>query len=431
MNILDLVGIGIGPSNLSIAALLDQIPKVRFEFFDKKPTFSWHPGLMLPNAKMQTSYLKDLVTGVSPTSPYSFLSFLVEKKRFYQFINAEFDAVQRSEFAEYYAWVASKLSHLNFNNEVNEVIFSDQHFRIKTKNATYMSKHICVGTGIAPRIPNFATPFMSDTCFHANDIAIRKPDLTGKDIVIAGGGQTGAEVFLSIFNMTFGKPNSIKWISRRPNLEPLDETPFSNEYFSPEYVKSFFPLEPKRKQAIVDYQKLTSDGISPCTLNDIYRAIYNTVHLNEDRPSFQILPNREIQTLEKSENYSLSSLNNINGNIEEYSADTVILCTGFKSVLPNVLDGLKESFEYDPFGNVALDHSYQVKWDGSESNTIYAVNAGRFSHGIADSQTSLMCWRSGRIINNLLGRDYFDIEHEPRVINWTNQSAEVSKIKTA
>lgn len=70
---LDCIGIGLGPFNLSIAALADQDKtQLSTRFLERKPSFSWHPGLLLSDAKMQTSFLKDLVTAIDPTSQYSF-----------------------------------------------------------------------------------------------------------------------------------------------------------------------------------------------------------------------------------------------------------------------------------------------------------------------------------------------------------------------
>ena len=94
---LDLAGIGIGPFNLSLAAQLDSIPTVSARFFERRREFAWHPGMMLPGVEMQTSILKDLVTATNPTSPWSFLAYLVAHRRFYQFLNAEYEAVPRTE----------------------------------------------------------------------------------------------------------------------------------------------------------------------------------------------------------------------------------------------------------------------------------------------------------------------------------------------
>ena len=42
---LDLAGIGIGPSNLSLACLLESVPEVRSRFFERRDAFDWHPGM--------------------------------------------------------------------------------------------------------------------------------------------------------------------------------------------------------------------------------------------------------------------------------------------------------------------------------------------------------------------------------------------------
>src|ERR1700674_92511 len=64
---LDAVGVGVGPFNLSLAALLAPTG-FNARFFDKSADFQWHPGLLLPEATIQVSYLKDLVTLVDPMS---------------------------------------------------------------------------------------------------------------------------------------------------------------------------------------------------------------------------------------------------------------------------------------------------------------------------------------------------------------------------
>jgi lysine N6-hydroxylase len=78
---MDLVGIGIGPANLSLASLLKQHPQIRSRFFDRHADFQWHAGLMLPNASLQVPFLKELVSLVDPTNELSFLQFLATHKR--------------------------------------------------------------------------------------------------------------------------------------------------------------------------------------------------------------------------------------------------------------------------------------------------------------------------------------------------------------
>ena len=77
----DFIGVGTGPFNLSIAALSHQIEELNCLFFDEHPHFSWHPGMLVPDCHMQTVFLKDLVSAVAPTNPYSFVNYLVKHKK--------------------------------------------------------------------------------------------------------------------------------------------------------------------------------------------------------------------------------------------------------------------------------------------------------------------------------------------------------------
>ena len=61
----DLLGVGAGVFNLSLAALLAD-KKINSHFLDKNPSFEWYPGLMFDSAKMQTCCIKDLVSLAEP-----------------------------------------------------------------------------------------------------------------------------------------------------------------------------------------------------------------------------------------------------------------------------------------------------------------------------------------------------------------------------
>ena len=61
---IDIIGVGIGAFNLSLAALL-QKSKAEYKFFDQKKEFGWHKGMLLENAKLQVHFLKDLASCVA------------------------------------------------------------------------------------------------------------------------------------------------------------------------------------------------------------------------------------------------------------------------------------------------------------------------------------------------------------------------------
>ena len=81
----DLIGVGIGPFNLSLAALLDSKSSSSILFLDKQPEFAWHSGMLLHQTTLQVPFLADLVSMVDPTSKYSFLNYLKEHDRLHKF----------------------------------------------------------------------------------------------------------------------------------------------------------------------------------------------------------------------------------------------------------------------------------------------------------------------------------------------------------
>src|SRR5260370_41139756 len=95
---LDAVGVGVGPFNLSLAALLAPTG-FKARFFERSAAFQWHPGLLFPEATIQVSYLKDLVTLADPTSPESFTAFLSANKRRYLLINRTEARLRRQKFS--------------------------------------------------------------------------------------------------------------------------------------------------------------------------------------------------------------------------------------------------------------------------------------------------------------------------------------------
>ena len=117
------VGIGVGPANLSLAALMHSHPQITNLFLDKKESFGWHDGQQMPGASIQVSMLKDLVSLSEPTNAFSFLSYLHDQGRIYHYLNAQFEAVPRQEFRNYMEWACQKNKNFVFGQEVRSVVY--------------------------------------------------------------------------------------------------------------------------------------------------------------------------------------------------------------------------------------------------------------------------------------------------------------------
>ena len=81
----DVIGIGLGPFNLGLAALLDSVPEVKSVFLEKKKAFNWHPGMLIDGTTLQVPFFADLVSMADVRSDYSFLRYLEAHNRLYNF----------------------------------------------------------------------------------------------------------------------------------------------------------------------------------------------------------------------------------------------------------------------------------------------------------------------------------------------------------
>jgi lysine N6-hydroxylase len=412
---LDAVGVGAGPFNLSLAALLAPTG-FNARFFDKSPEFEWHPGLLFPEATIQVSYLKDLVTLVDPASQYSFLAFLRAHKRLYRFINRS-QPVSRKEFNQYLQWVAGRLPNVEFAAEVREVAIDAEDFRIQVDNRAVRTKNIVLGTGLVPNIPEWASSHLGDHVFHSNDFLLHPVDAAGRVVAVVGGGQSGAEVVWHLLLDLAHLPAQLVWISHRSNFLPLDESPFTNELFNPGYSDYFFSLTPAQHDTLLAEQKLASDGISQGLLQRIYDRLYDLEFLEAGGRLVRLLPGCEVTGMEHTSAGCDLALRDRWGATRTVRADVIVLGTGSSYALPEALQPLASRMSWNRDG-FPVRADFSIEWDGPPELRIYAQDAARHMRGVADPNLSLMAWRSAIIANSLLGRQVYDVSGESSVFDF-------------
>lgn len=409
----DLLGVGVGPFNLSLASILEKT-KLEYKFFEQKKGFDWHSEILFSDSDMQTSYLKDLTTPVDPTSRHTFLNYLVEKGLFHVFMNTGRTNVTRREFEQYCQWVSSNLeSKLQFDSPVDAVDFDGKSFVLKVKNETYKAKNICIGTGLTPRVPECTVEHLSKTFFHAKSPELKNLNLEGKDVLIIGGGQTGLEIFRNTLNGKWSRAKSVKLVTGRMGLQPLDESPFTNEFFSPNYVEDFFDINSNTKEGLVKAQKYASDGNTPHYLEALYKELYQLRYVEGSNLDFNIYPSRRLSKVENLKGrYRLLMENHFSGGSDEFMADIVILCTGFDVSVPKMIEPMRSKIIFDQDQRFVLNKNFTIKWEGPAENKIFALNFSRHTHGISEPQTSLMAWRSAIVTNTILNEEFYKINNQ-------------------
>jgi lysine N6-hydroxylase len=412
----DVVGVGIGPFNLSVAALLDPFRDLDVRFFEREKEFQWHPGLLFPEANIQVSYLKDLVTPASPTSRYSFLNFLFVTKRLYRFINANFSRVTRMEFNQYLRWVCSQLPTLEFNRKVEAVSFDGQSLVVDLGDELVTTKNVVLGSGLIPKIPECARPYLGKTVVPATRYLKLNLQTAGRRVAVVGGGQTGAEVINHL--LSHDPPRELIWISRRANFLPLDESPFTNELFTPNYSDYFYRLPPEERAALLAEQKLSSDGIAGNLLELIYRRLYELEFLNGHGRAYSLHINHELENMhQQGQGWSLSLRDRVSDHRETVNADLIILCTGSEYRMSPYLEPLSDRLNWE-HGGYRTNDDFSIDWDGPKSLKIYAQNAARHCRGVADPNLSLMAWRSATIVNSVVGECVYNIDDNNSVFEW-------------
>lgn len=400
-----LVGIGAGPANLSLAALLHGDEGQPNLFLDRKPRFTWHDDQLITGATLQVSIFKDLVSLSDPTNRFSFLSYLHEHGRMYHFLNAQFAEVPRTEFRNYLAWAAGTNENVAFSESVERVDF-DGVFRITTDRRQVTADNIAVGVGTVPWVPDFAVPHLGSGHFHVSRFLSHARTMAGRRVAVVGGGQSGAEAFLDLISRPESeRPAWVSWVSRRRNYFPIDDSTFTNDFYMPGYADYFYRLSESKRAELNSAHLLSSDGISESTLRAIYQQLYRIQFIEGDEHRFGLLPNRTVVSADRTGAGDFEVTlrhNDESGQTQCLPVDAVVWATGFRPTPKTFLEPLMSRIEKTN-GEVRVDEDFAVTWDGPPDRNIFMQNAVRGQRGLPDVNLSLNAWRAQRIASRLRG----------------------------
>lgn len=239
----DLVCIGFGPASLAIAiALHDQKIKARVLYIERQRSFVWHGGMLLPNARMQISFLKDLATLRNPRSKFTFVNYLKSKNRLVAFTNLSTFLPLREEYNDYMSWCASHFEQdVLYGQETIGVSPTQnrkgpiQSWQVVSRNvdtnelSTVTAKNVVVAIGGKPRIPPaLSAGGLDGRIVHSSLYSTAVPRIlidTHKayNIAVIGGGQSSAEIFNDLQSRY---PNSyITLFTGASALKPSDDSP--------------------------------------------------------------------------------------------------------------------------------------------------------------------------------------------------------------
>lgn len=418
----NIIGIGIGPFNLGLAALLSTHNDIESVFLERKPEFHWHQGLLLPGTTLQVPFFADLVTMADPSHKLSYLSYLHQQDRLYQFYYYENFQIPRIEYNHYCRWAANQLANCHFGENVTEVTYDQQNdtFRIQSELASgqkkqYVSQNIAIGIGTKPNIPKWLETCHHPLVKHASEFGRLQDKLTKcKNVAIIGSGQSAAECVLALFRSLtpeqVDKGASIRWITQSAGYHPMEYSKLGQECFTPSYMDYFQNLPRNKRREISADQGLLFKGISFTTIADIYDLIYER-SIGGKNPGLLLNPNCKVLSIEENSQSDSLKIRCTHTQLDKnfsIEANAVIAAVGYVHDWPQWLEQFKDSIlETDDKNKFIIQRNFTAKRCDQGLGKIFIQNSEIFQQGVGSPDLGIGANRNSIIINQLIGKKIY------------------------
>ncbi|MDR7302971.1 lysine N(6)-hydroxylase/L-ornithine N(5)-oxygenase family protein [Haloactinomyces albus] len=418
MTTYDLLGVGVGPFNLSLAALTDGVEDISAVFLDENPEFSWHPGLLIDGTTLQVPFLADLVTLADPTSRWSFLAYLAEHERLYPFYFTEDFHISRREYDHYCRWAAETLPSCRFGLRVTAVHWdgTDEVFRVETQDvhtarcATFTARNVVLGVGTEPTVPAPMRGLPGKEVFHSSAYVDRAGSLReATDITVLGSGQSGAEVFLDLLRAPQAPEQRLRWLTRSRAFAPMEYSKLGLEHFTPDYTRYFHSLPQHTRDSVLAGQGQLYKAGSAETLAEIHRVIYERGVGGRD-PDVTMMPNVAVTDAHRGDGGIELACHHVEQD-RTFTVNThrVVLATGYSAQRPACLDPLADVVDQDASGRYRISADYRVSLDDTVTGGLYVQNAEMHTHGVGAPDLGLGAHRAAVILNAVTGRNVYPL----------------------
>lgn len=425
-SVYDVLGIGFGPSNLALAIALHEHSakspdgeRLRVGFLERQPRFGWHRGMLIDDATMQVSFLKDLVTLRNPTSEFSFLCYLQNKGRLVDFVNGKSLFPLRVEFHDYFEWAAARVAHLvEYSAEVvavrpvtedGEVRFFDVLSRdpaAPERLTVRRTRSLCVATGLEPHLPPGAA--LTERIWHNSELLLRVDQLrrSGEPVrraVVLGAGQSAAEA-VDYLHRSFPDAE-ICSVFAKYGYTPADDSPFANKIFDPEAVDLYYGAPRDVKQSLFDYHRTTNYSVVDMELiESLSRTMYQEKVQGRQRLRMMNVSRiREVEAHTDEVEVTVEFLPT--GEREILAADLLVYATGYRP--QGIGDNLGEIGKLclrDDEDALQVGRDHRVATAPHVTADIYLQGATEHTHGLTSTLLSTTAVRAGEIRASLLTR---------------------------
>ncbi|MGW2709889.1 lysine N(6)-hydroxylase/L-ornithine N(5)-oxygenase family protein [Streptomyces sp. NPDC001356] len=416
----DVIGIGFGPSNLSLAVALEELGQGPADhqmsalFLERQDDFGWHRNMLLPSATMQISFLKDLATFRNPTSKYSFVSYLHDAGRLARFVNNQDFFPTRREFHQYLEWVAANFRHqVRYSHDVTAIrpvtggAGPQDCLEVEVRHTADGSmrrvhaRNVVVSTGLAPRMP--AGVACDERVWHSSAFLgqYRSVDPASlASVAVVGAGQSAAEITRFFHDEL--PHTQVYSVIPSYGYALADDTPFANQVFDPAAVDDYYFGTDTTRQAFWDYHKNTNYSVvDDDVIRDLYRRSYDEDVSGERRLHFLNLT--RVASIERAGERRRLTLTQ--GDPKKLDVDAVVFATGYDALDPaGLLGDFDRQFLRDARGTHQVTRDYRLVAASAETpGRVYLQGGTEHTHGLTSSLLSNLATRSGEIADSILG----------------------------
>jgi L-ornithine N5-monooxygenase len=400
----ELLAVGAGPSNLGLAVALEELaPDLAGNslIIDRGQAIEWQHGMLLPWAKSQVSFLKDLVTPRNPRSRFSFLSHLHATGRLDDFVNMNSFLPYRTEISEYLGWVARSLTKVTVELGRDCVSIGAErdadgtltHWLSTLGDGTVIaSRYLVIGTGRDAYVPPVLASLPPARVIHSTQYRPKVAALSKEmpyRIALIGSSQSAAEVFRAL--RTDLPDSDVTWLTRSVSLTADQSSKFTNEYYYPSYVDEFYGSPPAARERILrEMYKTNYSCITPAMLEHLYTELY--LDRLCQRATRRLVTMVDVTGARESGDEVVLELTDRNtGRVTELCRDLVFLGTGFSWQTPWLVRGLADAIGLD---QVMVSRAYRLAINQPASAACYLQGINESTHGIGDSLLSVLAHRS-------------------------------------
>lgn len=412
----DLIGVGIGPFNLGLAAMMEETGGKDVLFFEQSTEFNWHKGMLIEGTTLQVPFFADLISMADVQSRFTFLNYLQTRNRLYHFYFLEKFHIPRKEYNDYCRWVADQLPSCRFGFRVEKVTSLDELYEVTVRNVQtgetedFLTKHVAVGIGTSPSVPSHLEEHLGPNILHSSQYMERRSEIEKADsITVIGSGQSAAEIFYDLLQHQEERDYELNWFTRSKGFFPMEYSKLGLEFFSPDYIDFFFKLPEEKKGDLLSKQDLLYKGISMTTIADIYDLLYDKT-AGGKKPPIHLLAMTELVGIERRNGTHLLTLKQcVSEEVFQLESDAVILGTGYAPSMPHFLLEMQDEIEWDAHNHFKVNRDYTLETTAKKDNKIFIQNGELHTHGVGAPDLGLGAYRNAVIMNQIYGTEIYQV----------------------